>query len=356
MTQTNTRGAWLQAATALLTLLLLAALGSCTMKSSGAAHHGQLPHRPTYVNPVFAHDAPDPTILRAPDGTYYAYTTQSIYLELLEIPILQSSDLVHWRQVADAFPTPPSWVNGGPAGDMWAPHILYWQGHYLLYFAARRLDGGDMAVGLGVSASPRGPFRDLGHPILTKSAGQADYTAIDPFVLADRGRLYLYWGSDNQPIRVARLSTDGRRVEGKAVDLINPVPEHHGDYGGLVEGAWVLPHGGYYYLMYSVGDCCSQNANYSVYVARSRSPLGPFDPGPTNPILHGNSHFWAVGHNATVQDAGGQDWIVYHARLRSSPSDDRNLMLDRIIWKKGWPMVNAGQGPTWQPQPAPVTK
>src|SRR5207248_2716779 len=45
----------------------------------------------TYRNPVFHHDAPDPSIIRAPNGTYYAYTTQSIYLRLVNIPVLRSS-------------------------------------------------------------------------------------------------------------------------------------------------------------------------------------------------------------------------------------------------------------------------
>jgi len=340
-------------------LAVMALTPACTAKPSRSASRPST--RPTaeapatYRNPVFLQDAPDPTITRAPDGTYFAYTTQSIYLNLLNIPVLKSRDLVHWREVADAFPTIPSWVLGGAAGDMWAPHILPWRGRYLLYYAGRRVDGGDMAIGLGIASSPEGPFRDLGRPVLTRSPGQPDYTAIDPFVLADRGRLYLYWGSDNQPIRVARLSADGTRVVTKPRDIVGPVPRH-GDYGGLVEGAWVLPHRGYYYLTYSVGDCCSEQANYSVYVARSRSPEGPFEPGPANPILHENKHFWAVGHNATIQDAAGQDWIVYHARLKSSPSDDRDLMLDRIVWEGGWPTVNAGQGPTWQPQPAPTVR
>lgn len=335
---------------------MLVAAAGCTShpaRSSPSPTPRAAASKATYRNPVFAQDAPDPTVLRDRDGTYYAYTTQSIYLDLLNIPVLASRDLVHWRQVADAFPTVPAWVLGGAAGDMWAPHILFWQGRYLLYYAGRRIDGGDMAIGLGISSSPRGPFRDLGHPVLTKSPGQPDYTAIDPFVLADRGRLYLYWGSDDQPIRVVTLSRDGQRVVGRPRDLISPVPRH-GDYGGLVEGAWVLPHAGWYYLMYSVGDCCSDNANYAVSVSRSRSPLGPFQPGPDNPILHGNSHFWAVGHNATVRDAAGADWILYHARLRSNPSSDRNLMLDRITWSGGWPTVNGGKGPSWTSQPAPA--
>jgi len=336
--------------TAFLLLVLLAALSGCTGGSPGARRAA-----PTYSNPVFAHDAPDPSIVRGPDGMYYAYTTQSIYLNLLEIPILRSRDLVHWHEVGSAFPTAPAWVNGGPAGDMWAPHIIRWQNRYLLYYAGRRACCGDMAIGAGVSDSPLGPFRDVGQPILTKSAGQPDYTAIDPFVLAFHGRLYLYWGSDFQPIRVTRLSGNGLRPVGKRHALVYPVPDH-GRYGGLVEGAWVLPHDGWLYLMYSVGDCCSDHANYSIYVARSRSPLGPFRPGPANPILHANSHFWAVGHNATVKDSAGHDWIIYHARLRSSPSYDRDLMLDRIRWVQGWPTVNNGKGPSWQPQPAPVTR
>lgn len=304
---------------------------------------------------MFDHDAPDPSVIHAGDGFYYAYTTQSVYLNLVEVPVLRSRDLVHWHLVGDAFRQPPRWVLGGAAGDMWAPHILRLHGRYLLYYAARRLSQGDMAIGVAVSPSPRGPFRDLGHPLLTRSPGQPTYTAIDPFVLDAGGRLYLYWGSNDEPIRVARLSADGMHLTGTAKALVWPVPQQ-GPYGGLVEGAWVLPHAGRYYLMYSVGDCCSEHANYSVFVSRSASPTGPFTPDPRNPIMHANRHFWATGHNATVTDAAGHDWMLYHARVRGSFSDDRDLMLDRIAWRDGWPVVDDGRGPSWAPQPAPVTQ
>jgi arabinan endo-1,5-alpha-L-arabinosidase len=308
----------------------------------------------TYTNPVFGHDAPDPSVVRAPDGTYYAYTTQSIYLDLLEIPILRSKDLVRWEQVGDAFPTAPRWVLGGAAGDVWAPHIIRWQDRYLLYYSGRRLDDGSMAIGVATSPTPLGPFEDLGRPLLTRSSGEPDYTAIDPYVLADGERLFLYWGSDDEPIRVAALSADGRRVVGAHRSLVFPV-KRKGGYGGLVEGAWVLRHGRFYYLMYSVGDCCSEHANYSVFVARSRSPLGPFVQGPSNPILHSNAAFWATGHNATVTDAAGHDWMLYHARVRDSYSDDRDLMLDRIVWMQGWPLINSGAGPSTTPETVPQT-
>lgn len=343
-------------------LALLAA--ACTRPASNPAPPNQPPPVPsdptpsatarsgTYTNPVFDHDAPDPGVLRARDGIYYAYTTQSIYLDIVQIPILASRDLVHWRQVGDAFPEAPDWVVGGSAGDMWAPHPLYWKGRYLLFYSARRVSDGAMAIGVAASASPRGPFRDLGHPLLTRSKGQPTYTVIDPFVLADRGILWLYWGSNDEPIRVARLNDTASRVVGTPRTLVQPVPER-GRYSGLVEGAWVLPRGDWYYLFYSVGDCCSGNANYSVFVARSRAPDGQFRPGPDDPVLHGNSHFWAVGHNATARDDAGRDWLVYHARSRESVSEDRLLMLDRIVWRGDWPTLAEDNGASWSAQPVP---
>ena len=306
---------------------------------------------------MFKHDAPDPGVVRAADGTYYAYTTQSVYDELLEVPILASKDLVHWRLMGDALPHPPPWVIGGAAGDVWAPHVLRLRNRYLLYYAGRQASDGSMAIGVAVASSPLGPFRDLGGPLLTRSKGQPTYTAIDPFVLHAHRRLYLYWGSDNQPIRVTRLTADGVHLAGskRGTVVVNVVPPQ-GSYGGLVEGAWVLPHDHMYYLFYSVGDCCSDQPNYSLAVSRSRHPMGPFSADPNNPVLAGNAHFSAPGHNATVTDADGGDWLIYHARVRDSFSYDRDLMLDRITWSHGWPTVNDGRGPSWTPQPAPAVR
>jgi arabinan endo-1,5-alpha-L-arabinosidase len=66
-----------------------------------------------------------------------------------------------------------------------------------------------------------------------------------------------------------------------------------------------------------------------------------------------NGRFTAPGHNCTIRDDAGQDWIIYHAR-EGSVVQDRDLMLDRIVWKDGWPTINGGRGPSWTSQPAPV--
>jgi arabinan endo-1,5-alpha-L-arabinosidase len=302
----------------------------------------------TYRNPVFAHDAPDPSVIRASDGYFYAYTTQSIYPKgVLNLPILRSPDLVHWQMVGQVFPSIPRWVVGGSAGDMWAPHAVRFGKTYYVYYAGRQYGTGVMAIGVATSDSPTGPFKDLGHPLIS---GYRPYVAIDPFVFQVGGTKYIYWGSNYDPIRVQRLSSDGLSLIGKPKVALAP---RRSDNGGLIEGAWILQHDGSYYLMYSQGDCCSANPDYQVAVARSSSPTGPFTRDPNNPILSGNGRFIAPGHNCTVTDDAGQDWMIYHAR-KGNIVQDRDLMLDRIVWQNGWPTINDGRGPSWTRQPVPV--
>jgi arabinan endo-1,5-alpha-L-arabinosidase len=323
--------------------VLLMLIPSCTDSSGHVA-------RATYLNPVFAHDAPDPSVIRASDGYFYVYTTQSIYSAgVLNLPILRSADLVHWKLVGQVFPEIPRWVVGGPAGDMWAPHAVVFDGRYYVYYAGRQYGTGIMAIGVAASDSPTGPFHDLGKPLIS---GYRPYVAIDPFAFqAADGTKYIYWGSNSDPIRVQALSSDGMALVGKPKVALAP---RSSDNGGLIEAPWILRHDGAYYLMYSQGDCCSSHADYQVAVARSTSPTGPFVRDPNNPILSGNGHFTAPGHNATITDDAGQDWIIYHARLGGNLIQDRDLMLDPIVWKDGWPTVGAGQGPSWTMGPAPV--
>ncbi|MFN3389801.1 MAG: family 43 glycosylhydrolase, partial [Allosphingosinicella sp.] len=151
------------------------------------------------------------------------------------------------------------------------------------------------------------------------------------------------------------------------VDLIHPVKtEDPADYRRLIEGAWVIRRGGYYYLFYSGDNCCGPDAHYAAMVARSRSATGPFETMPgaagvTNGVILERGGIWvAPGHNAIVADAAGDDWIVYHAvdsrRPRSKPADAVNtrrvMLIDRIVWEDGWPRLDGGI-PSTGTRPAP---
>src|SRR6185503_14969566 len=80
----------------------------------------------TYLNPIFAGDHPDPSILK--DGADY-YVTFSSFDAYPGLVIWHSRDLVNWRPVTAALRT--------PIGSVWAPELVKHGGRYFLYIPAR---------------------------------------------------------------------------------------------------------------------------------------------------------------------------------------------------------------------------
>ena len=324
--------------------------------------------RATYANPVLNADFPDPTVIRAPDGLYYAYGTQTKRGgRWTNIQLATSPDLVHWRTIGDALPVKPRWAS--TTQDFWAPHVQRAGKRYIMYLSVKPNGSDDkhgMCLGVATSASPAGPFVDIGHPLKCGTG----FIDIDPMAFDDpaTGKHLLYWGSGFEPIKVQELGPDWLSFAGgsKPVELVRPTGLG-GAFPVLIEGPWVIRHGAYYYLFYSGDNCCGPKANYAVMVARSRSATGPFETlekargTPHSVILHKSSRWIAPGHNSIVTDAAGQDWIVYHAvdarKPRSQPSDDLNtrriLLIDRIRWQGGWPVID---GPSEGPRAAPVSR
>ena len=316
--------------------------------AAGAAAFLLWPSGPTYTNPVYDHDAPDPAVIRAPDGTFFAYTTQSLYgTQLIHFPVLRSRDLVTWTEAGDAMPGLPEWAHLGEQ-DSWAPHVIRHDGRYLMYISQRRADDGTMAIGVTASDRPEGPFRDaIGGPLITGP----EFAAIDPFVMEFEGELWIWWGSAGRPIQAQQLSDDGLSLVGEPREVHDK--EFGEPYEALIEGAWLVEREGFWYLMYSGDACCDEIAHYAVLVARSRSPFGPFERAPDNPILEANRTYNAPGHHSVITDDAGQYWMVYHAYVRPDFTF-RVMLIDRIDWVDGWPTVNGSRGPSTEPAPAPV--
>jgi arabinan endo-1,5-alpha-L-arabinosidase len=318
-------------------------------------------HAPSgFANPVLDADFPDPALVQAPDGYYYAYATQTERDgRMINIQVARSSNLARWEYLGEALPTKPGWAS--KTQDFWAPHVVRDGERYIMYYSAKP-DNADERHGLclavATAASPGGPFVDLGRPL---QCGEG-FVNIDPMAYDDpaTGKRLLYWGSGFKPIKVQELGPDRLSFApgSAAVDLISPNPVKDA-FPVLVEGAWVVRRGGYYYMFYSGDNCCGAKANYAVMVARSRSATGPFETleqatgKPHSIILEKNGIWHAPGHNAVVTDSAGRDWIVYHAvdvrRPRQKPSDDINtrriLLIDRLEWKDGWPVVVRSDGP-----------
>ena len=123
---------------ALLTILLCS---FSSIKGDGNA---------TYTNPVINRDAPDPTVIRAEDGMFYAYSTWRDR----NIPVYKSSDMVNWEYLGGVFAEGevPQFV---PRAAIWAPDISYIEGKYVLYFSMSTWGGEwDACIGRAVSDSP----------------------------------------------------------------------------------------------------------------------------------------------------------------------------------------------------------
>ncbi len=388
--------------TALLTIATVAAVAA-TCLQTGAAPSPAVAAPPTVTRGQAAPTHQNPMTLALPDGQtaascadpdvvrgvgrdrhWYLYCTTDALtaternadgsLVQHTVPTYRSTDLTHWRYVGDAFAAKPSWV--GDANGVWAPDVVYRKGTWFLYYAASDTPsatgptGGGSAVGVATSSSPTGPWTDSGGPVVAPQAapnGAGQRWEFDPEVITDRGVTYLYFGSYFGGVNVRRLTTDGLRSV--------PATEREIAIDNRYEGTYLMRHDGWWYFMGSATNCCNGAlTGYGVFVARSRSPLGPFVDrdgvaitatrvGGT-PLLAQNGNRWVgTGHNSVVTDLAGQDWIVYHAVDRGDPYyageqtyTKRPVLIDPLDWRDGWPVVRGGAGPSDTVQPGPVAQ
>ena len=341
--------------------------GGRPTRARGSAS-SSVPARATYVNPVLDADFPDPAVIQAPDGYYYAYATQTLHDgQWINIQVARSTDLVRWQHLGDALPEKPSWAR--ETQDFWAPSVIFDGSIYFMYYSAtpdvcHEPERGH-CLAIATSSSPAGPFVDMGMPLLLGMG----FEYIDPMAFDDpvTGKRLLYWGSGFQPIKVQELAEDRLSFApgSEPIDLVWP-NRVKGAFPRLVEAAWVIRHEDYYYLFYSGDNCCGPDADYGVMVARSHSATGPFETleearsVPHSLMLFKCERWLAPGHNCIVTDKAGQVWIIYHAidvnRPRQRQEDEINsrriLLIDRIEWKDGWPHVGT---PSDDPQSAPIT-
>jgi len=387
---------------AIISVVAVAAIAA-TFLQTGAGAAPALAASTTSARGAVAADHQNPMTLSLPDGqtaascadptavhgvgrdrNWYLYCTTDALTATEEdpdgslvqhvVPIYRSTDLSHWTYVGDAFTTKPAWV--GDANGVWAPDVVYRNGRWYLYYAASDTptatapSGGGSAVGVATSASPTGPWTDSGGPVVAPQAapnGTGQRWEFDPEVITDRGVTYLYSGSYFGGVNVRRLTPDGLRSV--------PSSEREIATDNRYEGTYLMRHDGWWYFMGSATNCCNGAlTGYGVFVARSRSPLGPFTDrdgvaitatrvGGT-PLLAQNGNRWVgTGHNTVVTDFAGQDWIVYHAVDRDDPYyagqgtyTKRPVLIDPLDWIDGWPVVRGGAGPSDTVQPGPVAQ
>ena len=152
------------------------------------------------------------------NGRVYLYTGHdedgSTTFNMQEWRVWSSDDMANWTDHGspmnlDTF----SWARS----DAWAGQAIERGGKFYWYVPVINDATGGSAIGVAVSDSPTGPFRDaLGHPLIVSSE-------IDPSVFIDTdGQAYLYWGNPN--LWYVKLNADMISLLG----FPGPDPPHHG--------------------------------------------------------------------------------------------------------------------------------
>ena len=282
----------------------------------------------------------------------------------INLQVAHSTDLVTWTLLGDALPVKPVWA--ATTQDFWAPHVVERDGRFVMYYSADPDTGAEdgLCLAVATAASPAGPFTDVGEPLECGTG----FINIDPMPFRDPadGRWLLFWGSGFEPIRARELAPDGLDWAAGSTALVILEPDALAEYENLVEGAWVVRRGEWYYLFYA-GDSCCSNPHYAVLVARSRAATGPYEKladvtgADSSAIVEADDVWKAPGHNSVVTDAAGQDWLVYHAIDRKRPFQEsdfalsRRMLLDPIEWVDGWPRVVDGV-PSSGERPGPARR
>lgn len=242
-----------------------------------------------YCNPVLPGFYPDPSVCRV-GKDFYLVTSSFEYFP--GVPIFHSRDLVHWRQIGHVLDRPGQlplagvWASGG----IYAPTLRYQQG--VFYMTTTNVSsGGNFIV---TARAPEGPWSD---PIPVAQEG------IDPSLFFDEDGSVYYTSSHDGALQ-SRIDPANGKL------LSEPKVVWGGTGGQAAEAPHLFRRAGWYYLMMAEGGT---EYGHMVTMARSRSPWGPFEPCPRNPLLTHRSlrsPFQALGHADLVETEDGQLFVV----------------------------------------------
>ena len=246
-----------------------------------------------YTNPIGGYDnngkltyGGDPAAMVDGD-TVYLYTGHDVATGdsyVIDGWICYSTkDLLNWKYEGEIMSSKDiSWAN--VADSAWAAQTVKHNGKYYFYYctwdktakASSKIKAGEQSIGVAVSDSPTGPFKDLGKPIVSGEVTDfgtesSEWNDIDPTVWIekdDKGEehRYLAWGNGNyyicelndDMISVKDQNGDGKITGGtstKTADVIQKT-----SVTSYTEAPWLYrrqdANGNYYgqyYLFYASG-------------------------------------------------------------------------------------------------------
>ena len=246
------------------------------------------------------------------NGTMYVYTGHdedgADFFWMQEWRVYSTQDMVNWQDHGSPLALESfSWADD----RAWAGQTIERDGKFYWYICAHSKLSNGMAIGVAVSDSPTGPFKDaLGKPLFEN--GSWDH--IDPTVMIDDdGQAWLMWG--NPQCYYLKLNRDMISYSGE----LGKLPMTEEAFGGpmmkerekgktykdsYVEGPWLTKRNGTYQLLYAAGGV-PEHISYST----APSPLGPWKyAGEIMPLCDTNS----FTNHCGVADFKGHSYFFYH--------------------------------------------
>ncbi|NBM15152.1 glycoside hydrolase family 43 protein [Streptomyces sp. GC420] len=277
-----------------------------------------------FDNPVVPGFSPDPSVCRV-GRDYYLATSSFEYAP--GVPLWHSRDLMNWRRIGHALDRPsqlsfPDTLLSSEG--VYAPTLRHHDGRFWLITT---VVGGAGNI-LVTADSPEGPWSD---PLPLALPG------IDPDLAWDEDGVCWCLFSAASGIRAARIDPATGAVLGESV------PVWSGSGLQYPEGPHLYRVGEWWYLLLSEGGT---ERGHALSVARARSPLGPYEPCPANPVLSHRSTDRPVqntGHGDLIQAHDGSWWMVLlGTRPRGYTPQyhglGRETFLTPVTWEDGWPL------------------
>ena len=268
--------------------------------------------------------------------------------------------------------------NGGKNTDVWAPDVLYANGTYYQYYAIpyQPSTGAEAVIGLATSATPNGPWTDMGYVVTSWTnttsavpspnpwgfATGTTWNAIDPSPFIDSsGNWWLVYGSWSDGIRVLQLQDPSNATSSSTIGF--PVSSSTSTWTKIAyrsageEGPFIYPYvfnGTQYYYYFAPIDVCCQgsSSNYHEIVGRSTSPTGPFvdrggidlNSGGGTILISAHGNINGPGGASVFTDTGSDGskslpTIVYHY-YDGNNNGTPTLGIDRLgFTSDGWPYI-----------------
>ena len=301
-----------------LTLKAIAGL----MLMAGSLTTGTASAQNPFITEIFA---PDPAPL-VHQNTLYVYTghdTASVDATnygMKDWYAFSTTDMKNWKNHGALLsPKSFSWATG----DAYAAHVserdgkFYW---YVSTFHKKNEDSqGGAAMGVAVSDSPTGPFKDaIGKALIvnemTKDQPHA-WDDIDPAVFVDdNGQAYLYWG--NGSLKWAKLKDNMIELDG---------PIHVEKIKNFIEGPWLYKLNDLYYLIYAARGPEAETIEYSI----SDSPEGPWK---HQGQLAGSTPNSFTTHPGIVDYKGKTYFFTHNGSLPTGGSYRRSVTVDYLYF------------------------